>query len=1408
MKLKMSGGVAPERSAIVPLAIAIAAVIAIGVAYYFYVRDQRAYFSSRNLRLLATVADQLDESLRTNEGFVRNYANSRGTPKQYLSGSRSSSEEQSPNNPATYLPGFVSASRDCAVPAAGEAESPPTFSRTLVWRGGEAFVRFTYRELAAAPLPPPAPNGTMLFAAAAKAGAPAATDPCRLFNQVIMRTATAEIPLSSLLDPLLNQSLLGAFDDVMLARGDGTVISVTHEHARTALSRSGEEERLPEHIVMNFSQLVEQTGWRETKELKMSALREATRISEVETSNGKYLLFTQPFSHATVDDDALAKKPDGVRWIVAGIISNHRFMYEVLSVSASIVLIVVAVLLMMICSWPYLRVSLIGDHQRLTIADVLLLGFAALIQASIITMFMLDSMAYSSLSEVSDQQLTTLATRLEDGLDHDLDSAAATLRTVDAWGADPKANDRWTSDILTDRATDLTLMALALPNPYVSIVAWIDDKGMQQYKLTMRSAVPLVPVVHRRYFNDARMNRLVNAGNAANSFAIESIRSAASGETEAVIARPSKVTHLPVVAATVDLVDVTHAVMPPGFGFAVIEDSGKVVFHSEESRNNEENFFTETDGNRTLRSAVYARQARSVDVRYWGTDHRLYVKPLRYLPWTLIVFRDKSLLRTVNTESVAVTLAMLLGNASIYLLVIFLVLLRNPRYRAPQAWPVAQNTPLYARLIVLYTLTIFYGVGVVYAFDARTVLLATMLVPAQAITGTILVLERRRSTFRWMALLVAWIAVAALALYVIWRGGGMPGGAVQNYPAALKIGASALIALTAWATFRQKSYRFDTSHFGRAYLSAGVLLLVVGAVVPTFGFFKVASRLEMEGLVKYSQLYIADRAERAIVGIEQANVTSEAKKSYCEAWEGDPFRMRWALFPYPERAGCWDDPKPVGTGQDVPDRAWLPDIYRDVLPAYSEESVSLRQLHGASTGAALWKWYWRKDFLMLTKVIHLPSSDGQKQAAAANIYGDNPPPHFIHVKARVPLSFAAAMRSNGGWTSLRILWLVLLLLAIAAVIAILFVIVRFFAVKLFLIDLREPLWLSPPPPLKPTLGDHVFLIRSSKTVDELTCSLAVTETGKSEDAGQFVDVTFSELDQDTNVTAWEETLLAIDRAREGQNVRIVDFEYGATDARISIRKLTFLERLIALPNRTVIIASTISPAAFLALLSNADLKKRWTAVLAAFVTATEAQLEAPQTDEPLPMSRDNLAWLKGETEQGAFLRTIREELAPQATTVEREQLIDEIRERSNTYYTGLWASCSEDEKILLQQLARDGLLNGKDRKAVRRLLARGLVRRRPNLRLFNETFRLYVLAAAKRDDVPLEGQEGPSAWDVIRLPLFVVIVSAIIMIFATQKDLLNLTTGLVAALTTGLPAIVRLFGLFTERRSSAAENRS
>lgn len=1345
------------RGARFPLVIALAVVATIAAAYFLYVRGQRAYYSNRDLRLLATIVRQVEDSLRTNEGFVRNYGASRKTATAYV---RGNNPAQGDADPAVFLPNFESASRDCRAAAAGVTATQPELARGVTWRHGEPMLTIDYHE-----------TGAPLASIATPNGLPGRTDPCAV-GGLFTQQATASIPLEWILEPLFSQSLFSAFDDVMLIRGDGSVIFTDHQHARSTLASQTRQDTVPEQILTNIGELGERTGWRgDLKKLDLSLLRASTRISEVQTSSGVYYLFTQPFPHPAVDEDVGSDKHPEVRqWLVGGMVSKKRFMYEVLTISASTILVVTALLLIMICAWPYLRVALIGAHQRLTIADVLLLGVAALIHASILTLFVLDVLASRSLRGVSDKQLELIGERLETDFVSDLRSAATSLGQLDAWARDPNAKQRWTH-LDVERAVDLKLS-----NPYVSTAAWMDEQGRQRYKVTMKQATPLVNVGFRQYFQNANAGRVLRLDDTSGDFAIESIRSSTTGDTEAVIARRTTVPGLAVVAATVDLVHITHPVLPPGFGFAIIDDAGQVTFHSEHSRNIQENFFAETDWNRSVRSAVFARHSIWTNINYWGTDHRAYVRPLEKLPWTLIVFRDKALLRTVNTEAVAMTLSMLLGNSSIYVLVIVLLLLSSPGYRAPQAWPVPENTHLYARLIVLYAITILSATLTTYAFDPRSVLQITMLIPAQTFAGTLLVLERRRGSLRWRAALAVWALITLTWIVVVIGAQGMRGTRVVHHAWIPQSAAIALLALAAWATFRRTAYRFDLEQYMRTYLTAGVLLLAIGAVMPTIGFFRVATQLELEGLVKFSELTVADQAVESSAATQQESSTTPPANIASGASHDDPFGTQWEIV---------TDAKPFRLIADLGtlDREWLPDVYRTVLPAYSEESVSLRELHGKSTAAALWRWWWKNDWITLEKTIRA-AREGK--------------PSAIRVKMRVPFSFAAAWRSQERWSSKTIVWMLLFTLGVAIVIVVLFVIVRFFARKLFLIDIREPLWLSPPPPLKPTLGDHIFLVRGVKTVAELTAARA--------EKLDFVDVRFEALKDDPKLTAWDEKLLEIDRAPEGKNVRVFDFEHDVMNAGLNMRKLTFLERLLALPNRTIIMTSTVSPTMFLALMTNADLRARWKKVLDSFVWVTESQLDlAPQDAVPQTRSRDAVEWLHRETRQGAFLRDLRDELDPIAESGDRDQLIDEILERSNAYYAGLWSSCSAEEKILLHQLAREGLMNGKDRRSVRRLLARGLVRRGPNLRVFNDTFRLYVLNAARREQVPFESHDGASTWDMIRLPLFVVIVSVVLMIFATQKDLLNLTTGLVAALTTGLPAMVRLLGFFTERRAAAAE---
>ena len=66
-------------------------------------------------------------------------------------------------------------------------------------------------------------------------------------------------------------------------------------------------------------------------------------------------------------------------------------------------------------------------------------------------------------------------------------------------------------------------------------------------------------------------------------------------------------------------------------------------------------------------------------------------------------------------------------------------------------------------------------------------------------------------------------------------------------------------------------------------------------------------------------------------------------------------------------------------------------------------------------------------------------------------------------------------------------------------------------------------------------------------------------------------------------------------------------------------------------------------------------------------------------------------------------------------------------------------------------------------------------------------------------------KRGASTWDSLRVPFFVIIIAFILLLFATQKDMLTTTTALATALTTGLPVLMKLIGVFTERRTEAKE---
>jgi len=1317
----------PQR---VATAAALTAVAIIGAIYWMYVRNERTYYVGRNLRLLGLMTQQLNDVIDTNAGYVRNAVRI-GDPA-----------------PVTITP-------NCADPK--ELKGPELEERTPIVMGSKTILRVKY--IASVAPNSVAPNAT-----------PSTWTPSKATP--IVKSGCSDVDLDALLSPAFDIELAGrAFDAVVVASPDGHILYRTSPTLHRSFLFAN---KAPSSSSVNASTvpigelraLEESAGWLKTKPLDVPSLMMAGRATNVTLAGEPYVLFSQPYLFAASQ-----------KWIVCGLVSGQRFRFDTMAIPTPIVMLAMALALLAICSWPFLRLALINDLEPITISDAVLLAVCTIIAAAIVTLGALDLFAYHRISQTATQQLQGFGERLHDAYRRDVNHAASVAACIRG----KTMNAKWSPTSLLDTVGQDSEVRTY---PYVTSFAWIDANGVEQFKFPIPDASapnPRVDVSRRQYFQDVKGLQGDVAGNPLwltdgpnpVPYSIQWVRSASTGKVTAAIAEatdPKETPSLPVVVLATKLIDVSSAVRPPGVDFAIIDEQGNVVYHSEEERIGHENLFVETDQNRRLRSAVIGRSRAFVEASYWGDNTEMYVRPVSGSPWTLVVFRAKRFIRVLNIEAVLLTLLLLLVNALPYAFLYAVILIAKPRYRAPSLWPDETRRFDYIRLCVVYLLLIGSFSLAIYALDAVSLFGVVFLFPLQAIVTTYVVLHPRRRRFRDSLFLVAWIAVTIALIVAMF----LAHADVRMAPGPLlllaRVGSMLLVlAASGLAAVRRFALleRWSRPSYGSAYRTCGALLLAIGAALPAVGFFKLGTHIEKELFVKGAQLRLAAMIEARVSAL--ASMTLNRDRTVDDIVHEQPtevFHTTWCLDPPPGRTPCTT----CGTANWP---AAIPPEVAERLPDFSEDFVEMRHLHASKSEDGLWKWCSGKGgALTLDRTIRLP------EAVTNEIYPGSQPPQQHLLLTSAAIGQGEAHR----WPSWRLLLASLLLIVIGF--GLFRLAAAFIAQRLFLIGLAEPSWMKKIP-LSPTLGDHLFVMRRTKRADELV--------RMSEETKPYLDVSFATMDADDS---WNRRLAAIDHSAAGRNVRITDFEYAIDDAATNGRKLLWLERLLALSDRTIVVVSSVSPAYIYTAPSATDaagavqpLPDRWHALINKFVLVTEEQLELRSAVQPsgfLAELSDELKSIEGPSDE-----------LPQ-------RVIDEIMERAHTYFAGLWASCSMNERVLLYQLARNGLINGKDRRLVRRLMARGFIKRSPQLDLFSEGFRRYVLRSAERQELKAHSESlGGSRWKELRAALAILVLAGVLMLFATQKDLLTTVQGLVTSLTASVPLLIKLVGVLSDRRLDA-----
>jgi hypothetical protein len=1365
----------------------------LGAYYFLYAQKKTSYLVGRNHRILATMGKLVRESILGHGQYLRNQAGDRGTSQ---AGDGGKGQAGDGGKSQTSDGGKSQAGGGGRSRAGGGSrelieECPMNDAELAAFRESKKELLFRFRgtDFELANNDPPDNEEPGADSEAAKSD---------------RKPSCYKLDQESIFPALFDSK--EAFDGVLLARRSGEVV-YQHGVADLGVTRLGP-------LLAADKPKADKEKDKEAGAEETSSFSSAASYRNVELGGRDFKLFIQPINLPVGSSFAAGASET---WLLCGLVAADRFVYKSLAISSSLLLLILTPLLLSLLAWPLLRLRLIGERQRVRVFDVLLLGMCTLFGVAILTLALLDIYAYAHLRSVSGDQLRDFAEKMADEISREIDLVRGHL-------ADLQEQARRSPYEAEQEISEIRKMSLS-----ESRFVLIDGKGLQKLRWGSRAYRRFLDVSDRDYFKKVRDGETWTspgrvAGKELGPFFVQSVRSRTRNRREAVVAAPVvgelEERGYAVATLTLPIRSAIDPITPPGFEFAVIDDEGLVLFNSNSARNGVENFFTETDGDPRVRSAVFARLDEEMGIRYFGKDYMAVSEPVVGLPWTVMALRDEEQLRALNLEWVVITILFLILCSCPLAVVLLAIVVSRPGYRAPWLWPDPNRAGDYMNLAALLALyCVAFGVAITHLREVDELLGIAWTLPFFALLTGYARLHERMTTVRKIAVYTGYFLLSITMLWALFGDGSRGDGRSRLGNAAvivaLLILSTSLLSARHPARWRKWAEQFHLP-VARAYPLAALLLVVLTTVLPTVGIFKAVHRLELDSFIRYGQLKLARALAEPLAPARGGDRTGRASDERGPTYlgYGSAFFQTERLTGEPEKCRCKHamGRQPAHADADAP----LPEFLEDLLPQHSVHSAEMRKLlHGRATDCSWDSHPPPKDAPEGTMILHLRGGRGP------DVYLSSNPRQIAGTEQEI----AMAGFFGGGSVGSRLAGALLSLGLIALLISLIFRLVLFISQRLFLVDIREPLWTVAGDMLAPITGRNLFLVRKSliSPVEAAAMGLKYLHLGEIDQAGD----------------AGGEALVR--RCRElvdsESDVLVVGFEHRIFDPAFNARKLALLENLMESRERSVIVLSQVSPTR---LFSSEPVEaspavtdgppgvyERWRAVLRSFTLIEEDLRSRPAVSGASASSfwselaRPFLRWGKviGATSESFIIKSpvLREESGKDPFLLKiahgvdlgrhgmgREQLLEEFGERAEGYYSAVWESCSRDEKVVLQHLAQEGLVHEKNRRVVRRLMARGLIRRAPNFCLFNESFRRFACSQLARNQVlALEQSAGPSAWDRFRWPFLAVVSASIAFFFATQQQLLDSTLATVTGLTAGLPAVVKLIDLLGGKRSGA-----
>lgn len=538
------------------------------------------------------------------------------------------------------------------------------------------------------------------------------------------------------LQPLLDELVLSEiFADVFVADEQGNVIVHRADKERSNDTRfeqlAGLLREDPGPIVQGTSAPVDQPKRALWEQLP---LRKTVRLGDID-----YYLYAQAVPIDSRSPNGILPHADAgrLKLIVAGLVPVREVIWSALAIPHGLSLTLIFMSFALTFTLPLIKLATMGPRDRLGLTDALGCMLFSMMGVALLTFTIGSWTLHDRVKSEADVKLKLAADAMRVNFEQELKSLTERLKDLSknprsSPGGDKCGNDK------KHRACFGMSIGGPLKDPLVLTTIWVDPLGdIRNLETIRRTSVVSSNIRDRDFVKNVWAGKLVHLDSISEfSFSIQPIYAWDDGEFGTMLATKVKV--LPnemqnpllfnefsadqyVVAIRTRMQSLVNTLVPVGYGYAVIDTEGKVLYASDKSRNLRENLFIETDNDHPLTNMVRAQTSGTIRVNYRGRAHVMYLTELlEPLPWTLVVYRDTRWLDWVTDQALFFGVALF----TIYSFVILLgglfaiVIFQSVRSgEGGWMWPADGRRRTYEKLMVVNILFLLVAILIFYLWS-------------------------------------------------------------------------------------------------------------------------------------------------------------------------------------------------------------------------------------------------------------------------------------------------------------------------------------------------------------------------------------------------------------------------------------------------------------------------------------------------------------------------------------------------------------------------------------------------------------------------------------------------------------------------------------------------------------------